>query len=354
MFLEDLPDMGIMLSLEILLQPVSAFRSAQVWESSNRDGLECFHKHFRLLFANNLFGMTSLSTAHDPRINGPNAQSLRALDSYLGVFARLLTQWRVAGQDPLRWWTDKDNQEDVRRLQNAQINTSTELCLGYGSRNQTMMPPWMVEEPRPNRRARRSELIAAMEKVGARLEARVLRGIPLLRHQRSLRHAASTAAYRLFAEVLVRELKVSFCVRCDAIFACGKKTKFCSTRCAHSDSGLQSKNNRTRKQNRERVSEASKTLSRWIQRPHKHWRDKVESALFARQLKENPLRKSQWLGRCIRASESPKDSPLRVRLIELCTERGAPEGESRKVSEDFASLFPLIQQAETLEKDNRG
>jgi hypothetical protein len=339
-FLESLPHKGIFLGMEILLDPVDAFRSAQVWEISKSKGVECFGWRVRFTFATKLFIGTSLGTAHDPRpksegmsaldmssrtiihVPEPSYECMSALDTYLGVFSRLLQQWRAAGQDPLRWWTDKDNQDDVRRVQNAHINTGTSL--GIGLRKQPVD--------------------------GWRLGRKVVKSTPLLRHQRSLRHAASTAAYRLFGEALVRELKLSFCVRCDAVFACGKKTKFCSTRCAHSDSSLQSKNNRTRKKNRERVQKAIKTLSLWLQRPAGDWRYEVEKELIASRLKDNGLRKSQWLGRCIRASQSPESSPERLRLIEVSTDRGAPEGKTRKVAKDYAFLFALMLKAEKLNK----
>jgi hypothetical protein len=323
----------------ILGSPVSAFHFAQLWESAKAEGVELFDKSFRkdiarplarLAWARQLQFLSEEKSSLKALLDRDRVleawveeeSSLKALDSYLEVLSLLLKQWRACNQDPVRWWKAADNQEQVVLVSRAVASISHGLLL--------------TGDPKPS--------ITMTMAFGKEQE-------------KSLLKMARTAAYVLFSDVLVENQKFQFCSRCEAVFLPCKKQKYCSKQCGHIDSGLQSKRATLIKLNRDRVREASKAVAAWIDRGAKRdWRGSVEKALFKKRDKKGKglingvSRKSQWLGRCIRAAGSPDDSPQRARLVELCTGPGLSEEERKKVSKDLNAFYALIQQAQSRER----
>ena len=245
-----------------------------------------------------------------------------------------------------------DNQEEVRLVQSAVASTVFSLRLERSVGDIQPMPPWRRmtgESYLPEKRSKR-KAAAALEAWKTAMERndplRVVKSMPLLREKVSLSEAARTMAYLLFSEVLVQGVRVQFCSRCDAAFLPGKKEKYCSPQCAHVDSGLETKSKMTRKMNRDRVREASIAITRCLNNKSRDWRLEVENELAKKSLIVGGKKKSQWLGRCIRAAAGPEESLRRTRLAELCTTSGASEREIEKVSKDLITFYALIRQAQ--------
>lgn len=354
-FLYSLPDMGIWSGgVGLLTSPVLAFRFAQVWERAKIEEVDPFEMN-RSRFAESLLTLTQLTGDHHPLTQGRGGSSMKAQDAYLEVISRLLKQWRACDQDPVRWWTTTDNQEEVRQVQRAVASTIFSLRVERSTEDIQPKPPWgwMAGESIWPTRISKRETDAALEEwenaIKPNAPLRVVKSMPLLRENRSLIKAARTMAYLLFSEVLVQRVRVEFCSRCDAAFLLGKKQKYCSKQCAHIDSGLQTKSKKTQKLNRDRVREASKAITAWLDsQSRRDWRRRVENALTKRSLILSETNKSQWLGRCIRAAGS-EDSPQRARLIELCTGPGDQAKEIEKVSKDLITFYALIRQAQCRE-----
>jgi hypothetical protein len=353
-FLYSLPDGGFWSGgIGILTSPVLAFHFAQVWERAKMEEADPFEVN-RSRFADCLHSLTQLTGDDHPMTQGRDGSSMKAQDAYFEVISRLLKQWRACDQDPVRWWTSTDNQEEVRLVQRAVASTIFSLRLERSTESIQPKPvwSWMAGESLRTRTTKR-ESAAALEEMRNNIEGnaplRVVKSMPLLREKRSLIKAARTMAYLLFSEVLVQRLRVEFCSRCDGAFLLGKKQKYCSEQCAHVDSGLQTKSKTTRKLNRDRVREASKAIAAWLDsRSRRDWRRKAENALTQKSLIHKGTSKSQWLGRCIRAAGS-EGSPQRARLAELCTVPGASAEEIEKVSKDLITFYDLIRQAQCRE-----
>ena len=294
-----------------------------------------------------MLNLTLLGGAPRPPVRRRRAESRKALDSYLPVILRLMTQWRACGQDPVRWWTAAKHQEDVRQLQKALNSTSFSLQLRPGSPNQQRRPPWSLMAGA----SRSSDEEVMYENFYSRRNApvRLLKSSPFIRGMRSLPDIARTAAYLLFSEVLIRGIRFSFCARCGAAFYPGKKQKYCGPRCSHPAPGAISKEKSTRRDNLRRLNVASSALSNWIGNPLGQWRDHVENELLKKSLKAR-VNKSQWLGRCIRAAGLPRNSPKRLRLAELCTQREASDSESKAVTKLVSDLCVLIRKAQAIQK----
>jgi len=172
------------------------------------------------------------------------------------------------------------------------------------------------------------------------------------KQENSLLEMARTAAYVLFSDVLVENQKFQFCSCCDAVFLPGKKQKYCSKQCGHVDSGLKSKKKKQLTDNSDRLRVASNAITEWInlRRPRRDWRSYVENALTENGLFVDQPRKSQWLGRCIRAACTEDESPRRARIARLCTGPGASKAETREVLKNLAAFYALIRQAQSREK----
>lgn len=354
-FLDSFPDGGLWeIGVGILQSPLLAFRFAQVWERANMEG-EALFEMGRLNFADSLHRLTQLTGDDHPMNQGPNGSSMKALDSYLEVVSRLLKRWRACDQDPVRWCTTTENQEELHLVQSALASTVFSLQLGRSREGAQATPPWssMTGESMWSKKLSIRQKVAAFEahKKAMNMLApkRVVKSMPLLRERVSLIEAARTMAYLLFSEVLVQGIRVRFCTRCDAAFLPGKKQKYCSTQCAHVDSGSKTKIKQTRKLNRDRVRVTSQEITAWINSNSKRdWRLRVENALAKKNLTLSVKGKSQWLGRCIRAAGS-EGGPQRARLTELCTGPGASEEETEKVSKDLITFYALIRQAQRRE-----
>jgi hypothetical protein len=148
----------------------------------------------------------------------------------------------------------------------------------------------------------------------------------------------------LFSEALVENQKIQYCSRCDTAFMPGKMKKYCSKKCGHIDSALKSKKKKQSEDNSDRLRVASHAIGIWInRRSRRDWRSYVENVLTENGLFFGQPRKSQWLGRCIRAAFTEDNSPQRARLAELCTGPGASKAKSKEVLKDLANFYALIR-----------
>jgi hypothetical protein len=134
--------------------------------------------------------------------------------------------------------------------------------------------------------------------------------------QRSWSQAAQTAAYALFGDFLAGEPeKIGFCRRCDRPFVRGKKTLFCSLKCARANSSIRSRDQRNAIKRLRGLRKAVKILDEWLKKSHRagsDWRLKTEKAFG---LRETGNRHSRLMGEYIRASETPPGSPQREKLL---------------------------------------
>ncbi len=354
-FLYSFPDGGIWeIAVGILQSPVLAFRFAQIWERANMEGEAPFDMA-RLIFAGSVHCVTQLTGDDHPTNQGPNGPSMKALDTYLEVVSRLLKRWRACDQDPVRWCTTTENQEELRLVQSAVASTVFSLKLARSHEGEQATPPWslMTGESMWSKKLSKRQTEAAFEAHEKAMNTpgpwRLVKSMPLLRERVSLIEAARTMAYLLFSEVLVQGITVRFCMRCDAAFLPGKKQKYCSPQCAHIDSGSKTKIKQTRKRNQDRVRVTSQAITAWINSNSKRdWRLRAENALAKKNLTLSVKGKSQWLGRCIRAAGS-EDGPQRARLTQLCAGPGAREEETEKASKDLIAFYALIRQAQCRE-----
>ena len=109
--------------------------------------------------------------------------------------------------------------------------------------------------------------------------------------------------------------KIGFCRRCDRPFVRGKKTLFCSLKCARANSSIRSRDQRNARKRSRGLKKAVKILDEWLQKSHRagaDWRLKTEKAFG---LRETGNRYSRLMGEYIRASETPPGSPQREKLL---------------------------------------
>lgn len=358
-FFDNFPNRGVEeITYGILSSPVLAFRFAQVWERAKTERIHPFDEKSRRQFVKGLLLQATESLSFEQLDLIEEESSLKALDCYLGTVSRLLKQWRACDQDPVRWWKEKGNVKHMRMVRRAVAATGFTLRCEKDAWSTRPKPPWAsIRDESFVKPTWASENSSRFFTRFRNAPFEVVKSAPFLREALPPIEAARTVAYLLFGEVLVRKLIVEFCGHCDLAFLPGKRTKYCSKQCGHTDSGRQSKSKTQAAKNQKRVRVASEAIAAWIgSLSKKDWRLKAENALFKEEdIKGKPLisngaGKSQWLGRCIRAAGSPDDSPKRARLAELCTGPGPSEEERKKVSKDLNAFYALIRQAQDRER----
>ena len=353
--------------MEFCRRRYSRFVSLRYGSARKRKGSISSTKRERRAFIKGLW-QTTERVSLDQLGDLHKKPSPKALDCYMETISRLLKQWRACDQDPVIWWKRTSNAEQVRMVRNAVESVRFTLrCERSIWSARWHRPPWASIEGEsfgkpPWASADSEPLVHSMARV-RNSSYTVVKTEAFLRGRLSSIEAARTAACLLFSEVLVRGLRFEFCGCCDLAFLPGKKQKYCSRQCGHIDSGKQSKSRTEPRKNRDRVRVASQEIIAWIDKGGKQgWRGSAEKKLSDTKVRSNKKgtkdeyliapssKKSQWMGRCIRAASSPDDSPKRARLTDLCTGPGLSEEERKKVLKDLNAFYALILQAESRER----
>ena len=125
-------------------------------------------------------------------------------------------------------------------------------------------------------------------------------GLPLTVHfagQRTWRQAAHTAALALFGDFLLTNESLAFCRHCEKPFSKGQKKLFCSSKCAHINSAIRSRDAATRLERRRTFKSASKELPEWLKGGNrlgsdwpKHFQNKFDGMLTLERRPKRTLR----------------------------------------------------------------
>jgi hypothetical protein len=257
-----------------------------------------------------------------------------AFHIFLATISSLLRAWREEAPPSglpgtaAAHWCDR-HPEVLERIQDAVASRSRFI--------RPVTPEWTLDELRPGGAAhvgehRKLELIATERFTG----------------QRSWGQAAQTAAYSLFGDFLGDSPElIGFCRRCDRPFLCGKRARFCSTKCAHVYSAIVSRKSAAGHARRETLRKATEGLSRWLREPHRTgsaWRPVVEKAAG---LQTRDGRQSRTLGEFIRAAESPPDSPEREKLLRSLLSDSTEQPEARdRVQRKLEGFLENIRNAQ--------
>jgi hypothetical protein len=173
--------------------------------------------------------------------------------------------------------------------------------------------------------------------------------------QRTWSQAAQTAAYALFGDFLTGNPRlIGFCRKCEQPFLCGKRARFCSTKCAHVYSATMSRNSGAGEARRETLRKAAEGLSRRLREPQRKgsaWRSVVERAA---RLQTRDGRQSRTLGEYIRAAQSPPDSPEREKLLDSLMRDSMEQPEnSDGVQRKLDAFLENIRKAQDMEERSK-
>jgi hypothetical protein len=165
--------------------------------------------------------------------------------------------------------------------------------------------------------------------------------------QRTWSQAAQTAAYALFGDFLGGKTeKIIFCGKCEKPFRPGKRVLFCSFKCAHSKSSTTSRHRIKADGRRKGLFSAAKSLSEWLQKPHRagsDWRRMVERDFG---LQASDGRHSRFMGEYIRAAQTPPGSPEREKLLRShlsCSTENSQEREN--VQQQLEAFLKNVEEA---------
>jgi hypothetical protein len=178
--------------------------------------------------------------------------------------------------------------------------------------------------------------------------------------QRTWSQAARTAAYALFGDFLTGKPEdIGFCRKCEQPFERGKRTLFCSLKCARCYSATSSHDAAIRLRNRKAFRKSVTSVAKWVGKSHRagsDWRRQVENAP---ELVTRDGRHSRTVGFYIRAAESPLGSPDREKLLDSLLDTSVfsagtiREKEREKLRPEVNAFLENIRRAQAMKKNGK-